>query len=309
MKITAKDFFLHVGAIASFYASIIALITLLFSVINYAYPRITDSYYYYSPSISLNVATLIVAFPLFLLLSRLLQKAYASEPTLQEVSIRRWLSYITLFIAGGAIAVDLITVIYMFLDGQDLTKGFLLKVLTLLIIASGVFIYYLRNIRNMISPGERNVWRIVSILFILISIGVGFKVIGTPAEQRAARYDNQRVMDLQNIQWQVLNYWQQKGKLPVSLADLNDSLRGNNLSSDPVTHAQYEYTISGPLSFNLCATFSSETRLGRAPMNGSRSMPVDGLIFGKEGENWEHPAGRHCYMRTIDPDLYPPTKR
>src|SRR3990167_6812470 len=147
-KITAKDFFLHLGVIVSFYASSIALIALLFEVIDYAYPKVLDAYYYF-PSISFQVATLIVACPLFLLLSWLLQKTYLSDPELREASLRKFFAYVTLFVAGAVIAGDLITVIYMFLDGQDITTGFSLKVLTLLVIAGGVFLYYLREIKNM----------------------------------------------------------------------------------------------------------------------------------------------------------------
>src|SRR5688572_12495145 len=124
-KTTAKDFFLQFGAIASFYASAIALVTLLFEVINAAYPKVTSGYQYYGyPSISFQVATLIVAFPLFLILSWFLQKSYAAEPALRESFMRRWLSYITLFVAGAVVAGDLVTLIYMFLDGQELTTGF-----------------------------------------------------------------------------------------------------------------------------------------------------------------------------------------
>ncbi|MEK7148063.1 MAG: DUF5671 domain-containing protein, partial [Patescibacteria group bacterium] len=210
-KISVKDFFLQIGAIATFYASAIALITLLFEVINFAYPKVTEYYQYSFPSISLQVATLIVAFPLFIFLSWLMQKSYESDPGLREAPLRKFLAYATLFIAGAVVAGDLVTLIYMFLDGQELTTGFLLKVLALLVIAGGVFLYYLREIRNIISPKERNLWRIIALVVILGSIIAGFMVIGSPASQRARRYDNTRVSDLQNIQWQIVNYYQQKG--------------------------------------------------------------------------------------------------
>lgn len=311
-KITAKDFFLHMGAIVTFYASAIALITLLFEVINYAYPRITDAYQYYSPSISFQVATLIVAFPLFLFLSWTLQKAYATEPTLKDAPVRKWLAYITLFIAGAVAAGDLITLIYMFLDGQELTAGFLLKVLALFVVAGGIFFYYLREIRNVIAPRERNVWRIIAIVFILGSIIAGFMVVGSPADQRAYRHDNQRVADLQNIQWQIVNYYQQKGGLPDKLEDLEDPISGFMVPNDPETGAPYEYTLIGQSAkaFELCATFSRESRAVGNP-HGSRmmpSMPYDSIAV-KTPDNWQYPLGRHCFTRTIDPQLYPPIKR
>lgn len=304
-KITAKDFFLHLGAIAAFYASAIALITLLFEVINFTYPKVTDYYSYYSfPSISFQVATLIVAFPLFLFLSWLMQKAFEADPSLRESTLRKWLAYITLFIAGAVVAGDLVTVIYMFLDGQELTKGFLLKVLALLVISGGIFIYYLREIRNQISPRERNKWRVLAVLFILVSVVLGFMVIGSPAAQRERRYDNQRAMDLQNLQWQIVNYWQRKETLPASLSELADPLSGFNVPVDPKTKAQYEYVRKTGLSFDLCATFGQPS-MGN-PNSIARPMYAPEISM-RVPETWEHGAGRTCFTRTIDPDLYPPT--
>lgn len=302
-KITAKDFFLHLGAIATFYASTIALITLLFEVINFAYPKITNAYQYYFPSISFQVATLVVAFPLFLFLSWLMQKSFETEPALRESALRKWLAYITLFIAGGVVAGDLVTVIYMFLDGQELTTGFLLKVLALLVIAGGIFFYYLREIRNQISAKERNLWRIIALLVILGSIILGFMVIGSPQSQRERRYDNQRVSDLQNIQWQIVNYWQQKETLPGALAELEDSISGFMVPTDPETGNDYTYRKTGNLSFELCATFDTAFGGNNSFAPKPMAYPVGGIL-----ETWEHGMGEKCFARTIDPDLYPPTR-
>lgn len=308
-KITAKDFFLQLGVIVAFYASAIALITLLFEVINFAYPTITNAYQYYFPSISFQVATLIVAFPLFLFLSWLLQKNYVAEPELKEASLRKWLSYITLFIAGAVVAGDLVTVIYMFLDGQELTAGFLLKVLTLLVIASGVFMYYWREIRNVISPSERNIWRVGAVVLVVASIILGFMVIGSPASQRERRYDNQRTSDLQSIQWQIVNYWQQKEAIPETLSELEDPISGFRAPVDPKTGSVYEYAKTGNLSFELCATFAHATlatSLGQ-DQDSIAPMPIREPYM-RIGENWQHEAGRTCFERTIDPEMYPPTR-
>ncbi len=301
-KITAKDFFLHLGAIITFYVSTVALVTLLFEAINFAYPKITNYYQYSFPSISLQVATLIVAFPLFLTLSWLLQKSYASAPELREAPIRKLLSYLTLFVAGGVVAGDLVTVIYMFLDGQELTAGFLLKVLVLLVVVGGIFLYYLREIRNLISAGERNIWRIVSVVFILASIIVGFMVVGSPATQRERRYDSQRISDLQTIQWQVVNYWQQKTVVPENLTQLEDPISGFKVPVDPKTKSAYEYRRTASLAFELCATFDRSGENFALMREYSMIYPA-----GPMNENWDHEAGRQCYTRTIDPELYPPT--
>lgn len=311
-KISVKDFFLHIGAIVTFYASAIALITLLFEVINFAYPKITNAYQYYFPSISFQVATLIVAFPLFLFLSWLMQKSYESEPALRDATIRKFLAYATLFIAGAIVAGDLITLIYTFLDGQELTTGFLLKVLALFVVAGGIFMYYLREIRNVISPGERNIWRIIALVFVVGSIILGFSVIGSPATQRARRYDNQRVSDLQSIQWQVVNYYQSKGGIPSNLSELEDPISGFKLPRDPKTNEPYEYKLIGQSAkaFELCAVFDTESSgvMGVMPRPMITSGLPEGVAIGRTEENWAHGTGRKCFERSIDPQLYPVRK-
>ncbi len=309
-KISAKDFFLHLGAIVTFYASAIALVTLLFEVINFAYPKITNAYQYYFPSISFQVATLIVAFPLFLFLSWLLQKGYMADPALKENALRKLLAYITLFIAGGIVAGDLVAIIYMFLDGQELTTAFILKVLVLVLVSGGIFVYYLREIRNTISPKERNAWRAFATAFIIASIISGFSVVGSPAEQRERRYDSQRANDLQSLQWQIVSYYQQKGGLPGSIEDLKDPISGYMIPTDPKTGEPYEYKLIGQSAkaFELCATFARKSEIFGVQYAPRPTMSMAEPI-GRVPENWQHEAGRTCFTRTIDPALYPPFKR
>jgi hypothetical protein len=67
-KTSAKDFFLNLGAIVALYTTIISLLNLLFTVINKAFPQIVNYYYTSSSSISMPVATLIIFFPVYILL-------------------------------------------------------------------------------------------------------------------------------------------------------------------------------------------------------------------------------------------------
>src|SRR3989344_2483110 len=133
-KTTAKDFFMHLGAIVALYAVAIAFINLVFSVVNEAYPAVNSYSYYYSPQISMPVATLIILFPLFLFLSFVTYKSFEAAPLKKERGVRRWLTYITLFVAGIVFAGALVYVLFKFLDGQDFTAAFLWKALTVLIV-------------------------------------------------------------------------------------------------------------------------------------------------------------------------------
>jgi len=301
-RTTAKDFFLHLGTIAGLYSVAIALVNLLFTVINKAYPSIPEyNYNYYSSSgISLPVATLIIIFPVFFLLSRLVYKTYEIEPDKKQLAVRRWLTYITLFVAGVILASDLVTVLYKFLDGQDLTLAFILKAAVVFILAGAIFKFYLDEIREKVGGGARRVWAIISTFAIVISILLGFSVIGSPSTQRLLRYDNQRIADLQNIQWQVVSYWQRKGTLPETLTEIADPISGYTLPKDPESSESYEYKITGKNMFELCAKFNQNS------LEHNRIMMAKSI--GMMNENWNHNMGHQCFDRTIDLKLYSVTK-
>ncbi|HXF44307.1 MAG TPA: DUF5671 domain-containing protein [Candidatus Paceibacterota bacterium] len=300
-KITAKDFFFHIAVIVLLYVGTVALLNILFRVINVAFPQVTDSGYYDSNSISLPVATLIVVFPLFLFITNLLRKGYSEEPSRKEYPVRKWLIYITLFIAGAVLAGDLVTLIYFFLDGRELTTGFILKILSVFVVAGSIFGYYVDDLKDRLSGSRRNFWRVWATVLVLGSIIAGFGVLGSPRSQRMFRYDSQKISDLQNIQWQVVNYYQQKGVLPDSLLDLQDPISGFTLPKDPQTRGDYGYRKTGTLSFELCANFNKPAQANNNP---SRIVYPDEV--GKfVGDSWQHEAGRECFSRTIDPDLYP----
>lgn len=141
---------------------------------------------------------------------------------------------------------------------------------------------------------------IVSVVVAVVVI-VGFFIVGSPLTQRIRRFDERRVNDLQAIQWEVVNYWQMKAALPATLGALRNDIRGFVPPQDPETNAAYEYSAEGPLSFSLCATFAMANGDGADGI--TRPIPAKGI----EGDNWAHGAGRTCFTRTIDKDLYPPS--
>jgi hypothetical protein len=83
--------------------------------------------------------------------------------------------------------------------------------------------------------------------------------MGSPKEQRAWRLDDKRVGDLQNLQSQIINYWQQKEKLPTSLSELSNPIMGYSLPVDPEFEKgnKYEYILVDKMNFELCATFTA----------------------------------------------------
>lgn len=300
-KVSIKDFFLNLGAIVALYTIVISLINLLFAVINSAYPRVTEGYNYYgSQSISWPVAILIIFFPVYILLMWLLEKGYVSEPERRNTGIRKWLTYITLFLAGLATTVDLVTVIYYFIDGQELTTGFLLKVLSVLVVALGVFYYYISDLREKLNSSSRKIWVIVALVIVIGSIVWGFSVLGSPRTQRLFKYDSAKVNDLANISSSIENYYYQKNSLPNTLTDLS-STNYAVVTVDSQTQKSYEYTKTGPMSYKVCADFNTDSKGGTT----ERSRPI---VMGLDPyqSNWSHPKGAHCFERSVSPQTGKP---
>jgi len=300
-----RDVFLHLFTIIALYWSVISFITLCWQYINYFFPELNElryGYQSYIGPIRFSVSSLIIIFPLFILASWYLNKIYRRETIVRDSKIRKWLIYLTLFVAALVIIGDLVSLIYSFLGGE-ITLRFILKAISLFVVASFVFGYYLDDVRRAepLKSAKYFVSAVGAIVLILV-IGAFF-IVGSPNQARLMQLDEQRIGDLQNIQYQIVNFWQKKEQLPQNLSDLNDSISGFFVPLDPKTNEQYEYNIkdSNLLTFELCAVFS----LNGNNQNKIRPMSAYPIYEGEILQNWDHGQGRVCFERTIDKDLYP----
>jgi len=138
----------------------------------------------------------------------------------------------------------------------------------------------------------------------LVSIVGGFFIMGSPFTLRMKRFDERRVNDLQNIQYQIVNFYQRKGILPNNLDELKDPIAGFNIPLDPDSAISYGYEKVSDSSFKVCANFSLESDAQIDSKYMTRSVPVflgDSYL----NENWRHQKGAVCFDRKIDKDLYP----
>jgi hypothetical protein len=99
------------------------------------------------------MAAIIVTFPLFLYLSRKLLMEMMEHAEKTWSIVRRWLTYLTLFIAAMALAGDVITLIFRLLEGE-ISIRFLLKVTVVFVVAGITFSYYILSLRT--SPAEKS---------------------------------------------------------------------------------------------------------------------------------------------------------
>ena len=299
LKSTPKDVFLHLFNILIFYISVIGLIRLYVTYIGVLFPDALNFYFTgLADSVRWSTSVLLIGVPVYLLTAWMIAKDFKSVPAKRELSLRKWLVYLTLFVSAVTIIIDLIVFVNNFLSGE-LTIQFFLKVLVVLVIAAAVFWYYLWDLKrqNLQSKTPRILVWLVSI-FVLGSLVAGFFIVGTPADQRQRRFDDQRVQHLQMLQSQIVNYWTQKQVLPAELSQLNDSISGFLMPADPETAVAYEYQAEGPLNFKLCATFS------RVSQDYGSAVTKPLMVYDSFQQNWEHQADYTCFAREIDPDLY-----
>lgn len=306
-KTSPKDFFLWLGAIIALYGSIASFITLLFEYINYSFPDALAGYADpYGGAVRFAMAALIVLVPTLIALFYFIRASIAEEAGKAQIWVRRWAIVLTLFIAAITILIDLITLVNTFLGGEISTR-FGLKVFVVLLVALGVFLHFLADQKGywILNRTKANLIGIAVGVLALITVISGFFIIGTPSHVRMLRYDEQKVQDLQSMQYQVLNYWQMKRALPVESGALVDSLGGYTLPIDPQSKASYVYKTTGKLTFALCATFNEAT----PETAGMGAYPARDVAYPSMGggvnENWQHGAGEVCFIRTIDPELYP----
>ncbi len=304
---SARDVFMYLLVVVVLAMSAANLGTLLFQYVNLYVPDLTlpaCSGTWCQDTIRWSLASIIVVFSVFLWAWRFLQRDVAANPEKANARIRRWLLYLMLFVAGGFIIGDFVSLIYGWLQG-DLTIQFALKVLIVFYISGTIFYYFLKALHRQ--AGYTKVVGWIAVGVVIASVVVGFIASGSPFRVRLEKQDEQRVMDLQTLQNQIVSvHWQSKGLLPQTLEDLKDSINGFVAPVDPQTKQPYEYIRKGELSFALCATFETKTQStpGGAFPATREKYPTPAYPYDMNS-NWAHDVGRVCFDRTIDPKLYP----
>lgn len=147
---SAKDAFLYLLSFSMLATWTISLGSVLFLLIEIwikdpISPNPYQTYGFYEMANAL--ACMIVAFPVYIFTVRSILKDVRMHPEKLDSSVRKWLTYIALLIAAGVVVGDLITFLTYFLRGE-FTARFASKVIVVLVIAGGVFWYYLGSLQE-----------------------------------------------------------------------------------------------------------------------------------------------------------------
>ena len=287
---SARDAFLYLLAFSTLATWATALGSLLFQLIDYWFP---DSVIRFGANlrstITWQLASVAVAFPIYLLVARVILKETAGEPERLKSGVRRWLTWIALLITAGAIIGDLITFVDSFLTG-DLSVRFVLKSTVVFVIAGAIFSYYLGALRwtgvgDLARERSRHIWYgSGAVACVATAIVVGLAVAGTPTGQRRIEADKRRVADLQQIARGITLWRRSSTELtPSSLSDPALARFIGGHTADPESGASYEYDAQQDGRYQLCAVFNEATEAD--------------AVF---NEFWKHGAGRTCFTLRSD---------
>jgi hypothetical protein len=147
--VSAREAFMYVVMFTTLYISAWSLGSLVFEFIDRAFPdpAMQRSVEFSLAAIRWSVSSIVVAFPVFLYVGNLVARSIRRDPTKRASKIRRNLTYVTLFVASCMLLGDVTTLVYNLLGGE-LTVRFVLKALTIGLIAGTAFVYYLAGLRH-----------------------------------------------------------------------------------------------------------------------------------------------------------------
>ena len=243
------------------------------------------------------IAALIVATPLFFLISRQIYKNLFKGILAKEAGVRKWLTYFILLISSLIILGWLIGLINNYLGGE-LTLKFILKAIAAVIISAIAFTFYLYDIRRDKIIGQKdNVIKIYfygSLIIIIVAFIFALLVVESPKQARNRKLDNIVLDDFDTISNGLSDYYNKNQKLPVTLEELKSEILfvdEENLQ-DSDTDQAYAYKAMEDKKYQLCATF--------------RTSNVDDQDVSSQfyREKWPHKAGVQCIDQSIEQKGY-----
>jgi uncharacterized membrane protein len=320
-----REIITYIGYMISYLVVVISFLIFSFSFLNVLFPESSSysSLGYQDVFGSLGVFT--VAVIVFLIMVRTVIRLVQEGATDPESRPRVWVLHGGKFIGWVALAITAAVLVRYFFAGE-ITIRFLIKIgLVIAVGADAVFFFRHEISRTQNTP--RRVSLAASIgagLVVVVAIIGTFITLGTPQQVRHMRNDEQRVMDLQNLQSQIISWYQSHGTLPENLATLKQvSYATEPRDPEYLKGATYRYRVIDKKDhrYELCGTFATSShdplviRKDRATagsvyypvtMSARRVDAPGGDVSTTSLENpWQHDKGDFCFPQTIDTHMYP----
>lgn len=280
---SARDAFLYLLAFATLATWTVALVWLANALADWALPSTLDQTNYAAPfrsSVAGQLASIIVAFPIFMAVSAAIVRQTRLRPESVESGVRKWLTYVALVITAVIMLGDATWFLTQFLLGE-LTLRFAIKASIVFAVSGGVLWYYLGSVSSEQNVRRRDLYfGCAATGIVMIGLIAGFSGIGNPTYNRSVSFDEQRVSNLQTLATEINGAYSAANKrLPKTLAQV--PLNDRTLLYDPVSHALYRYAPVSKNAYRLCASFDTAASAANAAF-------------------WTHPSGDYCFRVSAD---------
>jgi hypothetical protein len=240
------------------------------------------------------ISSLVVSIPIFYFITAKIYKSLYQGVLDPDSGVRRWLTYLILFVSSVVMIIWVIMTVNNFLDGE-LTLKFALKFLTVLIIAGTVFGFYLYDIKREKVEGVKD--QVIKVFFwmtlglTIIVFVSGLFMVESPWEAKARRVDNKIVDNLNRIEYRINNFYKENDRLPENLKELPEKDKYVYMDEhhliDPRTQDIYEYNVLSDKEYELCADFKTSNK-----NDESRPRTIN--------RTWEHDSGRECFNLEVE---------
>ncbi|QQS58804.1 hypothetical protein IPN35_04335 [Candidatus Peregrinibacteria bacterium] len=265
---------------------------LLFSMVHFYFPESTNLYSqdFSQDSLKFGIAALLIASPVYFFTTKTLYRFLAEKKLSYESGIRRWLTYVVLFITIATVLGDLVTTLYSFLGGE-LTIRFLLKSLIILGISGGIFLFYFLDVHTNDSAFQKMKNRVFTGIFwtvVLLPLFWAFTILENPQITRMKKIDENTIALLQSLQYTVEAYAENEKELPKDIESIASPQYGS-FSLQDIKDKNISYTPTSEREYTLCANFERDNQ-----------QDNDTSYFGNG--NWSHSAGNFCFSLSVKKD-------
>jgi len=295
---TAKHFVLQLGSLISLYLSLAFFLVLSFGFINLLFPDSLDSLWQMESaagSIRIGFAMVVVFFPTYLVLTRMVNQNRRQSKDNAYLGLTKWLIYLSLLVGGLVLLGDMVAIIIGFLEGE-LTMRYILKAVAVFAVTGAAFYYYIKDAQGYWLKREKQslIYATAATIVIIATLIAAVVQIPNPAMVREMKVDNEVVSALQNIHWQIQDYYQQNQSLPENI----DAAYGefDRQPTFPET-ASYTYSVESDTTYKLCTTFNHDSN--QLDHEYYPRMMGENVVDWRNN-NWDFKAGEWCFERVVE---------
>ncbi len=220
---------------------------------------------YSDEALKFAISALIISVPIFYAISGIIYKSLFKGELAKNSGVRRWLIYFILLVSSVVMIGWAIGIINGFLNGE-LTIKFILKTLTALSLAAGIFSFYLYDIKRTEVAGKKDkvikIYFIVSLVVVLAVFAVSLFVVESPGETRDRKIDEEVIRNFSVIDQCVSEYYKEKKNLPENLGEAIDNCHYafTPEEEDKIKSGEVEYKKGEDKKYELCAEFITSNK-------------------------------------------------